>query len=71
MLARTTEVGARTLVHGGLQGPQSHGKYLSSCQIAEPSKFVRSQEGRREQERVWRELVAKLEGIKPGITHGY
>jgi len=67
-LARTTEVGSRALVHAGLQGVETHGKYLSDCQITEPSAYVRSTEGKRDQERVWKELVAKLEGIKTGIT---
>lgn len=71
LLARSTEVGSRTLVHGGLQGAQSHGKYLSDCKITEPGTNVRSEEGKQDQERVFRELTAKLEGIKPGITEGY
>jgi len=32
---------------------------------------VRSEEGKRDQERVWKELVAKLEGIKAGITESF
>ena len=33
-LARSTEVGSRTLVHAGTEaGAESHGKYLSSCEI--------------------------------------
>lgn len=31
------------------------------------SKYVESEEGREMQERVWKELGGKLEGIKPGI----
>jgi hypothetical protein len=68
LLARKTEVGSRTLVHAGSQGVESHGKYLSDCEITEPSAFVRSEEGKQIQERVWKELVGKLEGIQPGIT---
>ncbi|KAJ5059389.1 hypothetical protein J3E74DRAFT_453794 [Bipolaris maydis] len=57
-LARTTEVGSRTL-------------YLSDCEIMEPSTYVRSEEGKKDQERVWRELMVKLESIKAGVTQGY
>ncbi|XP_014555323.1 hypothetical protein COCVIDRAFT_102740 [Bipolaris victoriae FI3] len=70
-LARTTEVGSRTLVHAGLRGEETHGKYLSDCEITEPSTYVRSEEGKKDQERVWRELMVKLEGIKAGVTQGY
>jgi hypothetical protein len=66
-LARTTEVGSRTLVHAASQGAESHGKYLSDCQITEPSAYVRSDD----QDRVWKELVGKLEGIKAHITDSF
>jgi hypothetical protein len=55
-------------VHAGLSGAESHGQYLSNCTITDPSLYVRSEEGKRDQERVWKELIAKLEGIKAGIT---
>ncbi|KAH7123988.1 hypothetical protein B0J11DRAFT_436381 [Dendryphion nanum] len=67
-LARTTEVGSRTLVHAGSAGVESHGQYLSNCNVAQPSQFVLSQEGHDTQERYWKELTAKLEAIKPGVT---
>jgi hypothetical protein len=71
LLARKTEVGSRTLVHAGTSGVESHGKYLSDCKITEPSAFVRSDEGKRSQEKVWKELIEKLEGIKSGITKSF
>ncbi|OCT49986.1 hypothetical protein CLCR_07385 [Cladophialophora carrionii] len=67
VLARSTEVGSRTLVHAASAGPESHGQYLSDCRIALPSDFVLSAEGALAQERVWDELVEKLESIRPGI----
>jgi NAD(P)-dependent dehydrogenase (short-subunit alcohol dehydrogenase family) len=33
LLARSTEVGSRALVHGILSGPESHGHYLTNCHI--------------------------------------
>ena len=55
-------------MHAAAQGPESHGKYLDDCAITNPSKFVRSAEGKKVQDKVWEELMAKLETIQPGIT---
>ncbi|GIJ92659.1 hypothetical protein Asppvi_001937 [Aspergillus pseudoviridinutans] len=68
LIARTTEVGGRTLVHSAAAGSESHGKYMSECKVKEPSKFVRSNEGAIAQQRVHEELLEILEQIQPGIT---
>lgn len=65
VLARSTEVGSRTLVHAASQDGASHGQYMSDCNTGTPSSFVTSKEGQQAQERVWNELVTKLEAIKP------
>jgi hypothetical protein len=65
--ARSTEVGSRTLVAAASAGEESHGAYMSDCVVAEPSEFVRSEEGKKTQERVYAELLEILEGIQPGI----
>ncbi|KAF2432068.1 short-chain dehydrogenase/reductase-like protein [Tothia fuscella] len=65
--ARSTEKGSRTLVHASQAGPKSHGQYMSNCAVDVPSAWVRSEEGRKTGERVWKELSRKLEGIEPGI----
>jgi retinol dehydrogenase-12 len=65
--ARTSEVGSRVLVHAASSGKESHGKFISNSQIQEPSQWVRSEEGRRTGEKVWQELIIKLEKIKPAI----
>ncbi|KAJ3952870.1 Short chain dehydrogenase/reductase dmxR8 [Colletotrichum tropicale] len=70
-MARSAEYGSRTLVHAGSAGVESHGKYLSDCQVDEPSAFVRSAEGKVTQDRVWVELMGKLETIKPGVTRNF
>ncbi|KAK7191743.1 hypothetical protein DPSP01_008024 [Paraphaeosphaeria sporulosa] len=67
-LARTTECGSRTLVHAAASGAESHGHYLSDCKVTLPSDYVLSNEGYVAQNRVWDELMAKLEAIKPGVT---
>jgi hypothetical protein len=61
LLARTTEVGSRTLVASAEAGKESHGQYMSNCVVTEPSAFVRSEEGLKTQERVYTELMAILE----------
>lgn len=68
LVARTTEVGGRTLVHSAAAGDESHGQYMSECRVKEPSAFVRSKKGAETQERVHKELMAILENIQPGIT---
>lgn len=67
-LARSTEVGSRTIVAAASAGPETHGKYMSESVVAEPSEFVRSDQGARVQKKLWAELTAKLERIVPGIT---
>ncbi|KAF2654171.1 short-chain dehydrogenase [Lophiostoma macrostomum CBS 122681] len=68
LLARTAEHGSRTLVHAASQGPETHGAYMSDCKITDPSDFVLSTEGHAVGGRVYNELMAKLEAIKPGVT---
>lgn len=66
-LARTTEYGSRNLVYAGSAGAETHGKYVSDCDVEEPAQFVRSEEGKVAQRRVWAELSQKLEAIHPGV----
>lgn len=69
-LARSTEVGSRTLVAAGLAGEESHGKYMSDAVVADQSlsAFVRSDEGDRAGKKVWKELSDILDQIEPGVT---
>lgn len=69
-LARSTEVGSRTLVAAAAAGGASHGKYMSDGVVREEelSPFVRSADGDRAAERVWGELVDILEEAHPGVT---
>lgn len=68
LMARTTEVGSRTLVHSAAAGQESHGKYMSECKVKAPSAFVRSKEGEEAGRRVHLELLEILENIQPGVT---
>lgn len=67
-VARTTEVGARTLVHGASAGPESHGQYLPDCKITPLAGLTKGKAGAELQNRFWLELKQKLEAIQPGIT---
>ncbi|KAJ8119055.1 hypothetical protein OPT61_g110 [Boeremia exigua] len=67
-LARSTELGSRNLVHAATLGPESHGQYVSDCVVEQPSQYVMSTEGWKDQQRVWAELVEKLERIQKGVT---
>ena len=70
LLARTTEVGSRTLVAAALAGSESHGKYMTDSQINDDvlSDFVKSADGKEASKKVWKELSAILESIQPGVT---
>lgn len=68
IIGRTTEMGSRTLVAAAAAGRESHGGYLDSCVLREPSTLVVSEEGGVLQKRVYDELMEILEDIQPGIT---
>jgi len=71
VVARSTEVGSRTLVHAGASGRETHGKYLSDCTMEEPSALVTDAAGREGQERVASELVKAVEAIQPGVSRNF
>lgn len=35
LLARSAEVGSRTLLHAAFAGEETHGKFLSACEVKE------------------------------------
>jgi NAD(P)-dependent dehydrogenase (short-subunit alcohol dehydrogenase family) len=69
-IARKTEVGSRTLVWPAMSPSATHGKYFHDAKVDEGalSAFVTSEDGKKAQEKVWKELSAILEGIQPGVT---
>jgi retinol dehydrogenase 12 len=68
LIGRTSEQGGRTLVHGATEAArESHGAYLSECQVKSPSSFVTSKVGKQKQEELWDEVVEMLEKVRPGI----
>jgi len=68
LLGRTSEMGSRTLLAAAVAGEKSHGQYMDACELASPSTFVTSDEGRRVQPVVYEQLMALLEDIEPGVT---
>jgi retinol dehydrogenase-12 len=71
LLARSTEVGSRTLIHAAVMGEKTHGKYLSECQVVDASPITEGERGRLLSKRVWEELSEILEEIEPGITKNF
>lgn len=69
VLARSTEVGSRTLVAGISTGIEGHGSYMTDAAVDNTSfsPFVRSADGSAAREKLWKELSAILEPIRPGI----
>lgn len=69
-LARSTEVGSRTLVAAAIAGPESHGKYMTDGIVADEalSAFVKSEDGDKAAKKVWEELCGILEEIEAGVT---
>jgi hypothetical protein len=68
IMARTAEVGSRTILHGLVVGDEGHGKLLSGCKVKEywvPT-WVMNKEGQKLQKDIWNELVLRLESVQPG-----
>ncbi|KAL6866728.1 NAD(P)-binding protein [Trichoderma novae-zelandiae] len=68
-LGRSAEMGSRTLVHAVKAGEESHGKYLTSCEIREDHipEWVTDEAGQAIQKQIWDELLGKLDAIEPGL----
>ena len=67
VLARTTEVGSRTLVAGACAGPKSHGEYMCDSTNQAVARWIVTDEGAQTQRRVYEQTIALLEKIEPGI----
>lgn len=69
VVARSTDVGSRTLVASASAGLESHGAYMSDSHVENTalSPFVRSEEGRQAREKLWSEVSVILEDVRPGV----
>lgn len=65
---RTAEMGSRTILYGVVAGKESHGCYLSACEIqeAEVPSWVTDEEGQKGQKRVWDDVIRVLNAAAPG-----
>jgi len=68
ILGRSAEVGSRTLIAGAAAREESHGCYMSECQLRDLSGLIMTDEGHETQKRVYIELIGILEAIQPGIS---
>ncbi|KAG9057059.1 hypothetical protein FS842_008721 [Serendipita sp. 407] len=67
LLARTTREGAKNYLWASLTNEIPQGSYTSSCAVRAPSSFVRSEEGKGVQKRLWDEVGAILTPIAPEV----
>ncbi|KAG0700365.1 hypothetical protein DFH29DRAFT_1055962 [Suillus ampliporus] len=65
LLARTTEMGSRALVHPAVEPDEMsrHGRYLSCCEPKEESDYTISTEGREVSRRLWSETIDVLSKV--------
>ena len=68
LIGRDAEPGARCFTSAIAAGPETHGQYLSECQIKNTSAWVRSQEGKEAQKKLWGETQMLLNQVSPGAT---
>lgn len=68
MVARTPEVGSRTLMGGVFAGDEMHGKFMSDCREQNFPGMMVGEEGEMLDDRVWGELLEIMEGIEVGVT---
>lgn len=67
IIARSTEVGSRTLVLGASAGPGSHGEFMSDGQNQDVEAWIYKDVGKRVQRKVFEQTMKILETRKPGI----
>lgn len=73
VLARSTEVGSRTLLAAASADEESHGKYMNDGVVEDDhvSPFVQSADGDVAAKKVWGELRGILESVQKGVTQGF
>lgn len=64
VMGRSTAAGARVLAWAGIQGVDTHGKYVSDQRIFEFFPFVVSEKGKEVRKRVWAEMAGQLRGVE-------
>lgn len=64
----TSEKGSRVYPHALSAGRESHGRYLSECQLKQESAYIRSTRGRRNEEKIWKDLIRRIQAISPEVA---
>ena len=68
LLARTTEVGSRTLLAGATAGQASHGMFMSDGKNRQVEAWILTEKGAEVQKRVYEQTLKVLEEVEPGIS---
>ena len=70
LLARTSEMGSRTLVNPAVEPGERarHGRYVSSCEVTEESDYVLSEEGKEISRRVWVSVSSALRVCRTSLV---
>ncbi|KAJ5000616.1 Short chain dehydrogenase atnD [Colletotrichum sp. SAR 10_66] len=67
VIGRTPEMGSRTILHSMFAGAESHGQYISDCQIKDHwvPEWVKNESGQKFQHMIWNQLATRLEQVEP------
>ena len=74
LIARSTEVGSRTLLASAAAGEESHGQYMSDCKVIldgqpdGPNPWILKEDGQKVSKSLWAEVKGILNEIQPGVT---
>ncbi|KAF1969319.1 NAD(P)-binding protein [Bimuria novae-zelandiae CBS 107.79] len=68
ILGWSAEKGSRAYIHAISAGRDSHGRYLSECQFKQESGYIRSERGRHNEEKIWQDLMRRIEKISPEVA---
>ncbi|KAJ4349511.1 uncharacterized protein N0V89_008127 [Didymosphaeria variabile] len=68
LIGWSAEKGSRAYIHAISAGRESHGRYLSECEFKQESGYVRSERGQRNEEKIWKDLLRKMNEISPEVV---
>lgn len=68
LFGRNAEMGSRTLMAAALAGEETHGQWMSNCELHVWPSLMNGDAGRKLEEKLWAELLDVLEAIEPGVA---
>lgn len=68
LLARRTDVAARTLVAGTCAGPSAHGQYMEDGHVAKIDPMIPAEKQDAVQKKTYEQTLAYLEKLEPGVS---